>query len=225
MAAMTRIILLAHGSPDLRSGAAMRRFAERIHICTNMPTDVAFLDHERPTLHDVAKDVDGADVLVVPMLLSNAFHARFDVPKAMERARLTRSLSPIGHPLEILRTLIQVNGPRVIVAAAGSTDAGARLIFQDAVELASLQTQIHAKPAFITGSHLSLQSQLQAMQHEEVTIVPWLFAEGRLLDAIFVLGQEYGASVLDHCLVDEPAFEGHVISRIKAALRSEPYLV
>jgi hypothetical protein len=118
-----------------------------------------------------------------------------------------------------------MNGPHVVVAAAGSSNEGARQVFHDAVELASLQTANHARPAFITGAHLSLRSQLESMQDKGLTIIPWLFAEGRLLDATLLLAQEHGVSVLDRCLVDEPAFERHITTSIKAALRSEPYLV
>lgn len=217
MAPMKQIILLAHGSPDPRSGKAIQKFALKIQNQLGLPTEVAFLDHEEPTLPGIAKYADPDDVLVVPMLLSNAFHARFDVPKAMREAGLTRILPPIGHPLEILTALIRVAGPHVIVVAAGSTNESARQLFQDAVKLASMKSGIDAEPAYVTGSDLSLGSQLLSMQRStsgRINIIPWLLAEGRLLDTIRVEAHDKGALVEGCGLVAERAFLQHIISSI-----------
>ena len=160
------------------------------------------------------------------MLLSNAFHARFDVPKAMAQAKLTQVLEPIGHPLELLTSLIRTAGPNTIVTAAGSTDRRARQIFQDAVKVASIGSGIHAEPAFVTGAELSLQSQLMTMQNlvsTEITIIPWLLAEGRLLDAMLSQAKDYGAFVQGRGLVEETSFLAHVSASIQLSLRSVLY--
>lgn len=223
---MTKIVLLAHGSPDPRSGEAILRFAEKIQSRISQPTVVAFLDHEKPSLSDIAKKAGGDEVLVVPMLLSNAFHARFDVPRAMTQAGLTKVLAPIGHPLEILTSLIKAAGPNALVVAAGSTDARARQLFQDAVDLACLGSGISALSAFITGSDLDLESQLSSIQscaNSNTKVIPWLLAEGRLLDAILSKAKDYGASVQGGGLVEETLFLEHVSASIQKSLLSESY--
>lgn len=215
---MKQLILLAHGSPDPRSGKAIQEFAAKIQNRLDLSTEVAFLDHEKPTLSEIARHNVPENVLVVPMLLSKAFHARFDVPKAMKEAGLTQILPPIGHPFDLLTALIRVAGPHVIVAAAGSTDKAARQLFQDAVKLASIKSGINAEPAFVTGSELGLQSQLLAMKQSpstDIKIIPWLLAEGRLLDAILVEAQSKGASVEGGGLVNESAFLQHIASSIE----------
>ena len=165
MAIMTQLFLLAHGSPDPRSGRAIRHFATEIESRVNLPTVVAFLDHDLPdlaTAAEVSQKKEGA--LVAPMLLSTAFHARFDLPKAMAQAGLTRALPPIGHPLELLTFLIQAAGSHVVVVAAGTTDQGARQIFKEAVEVAAVRSGSQAAHAFITGPGPHLYDQLVAAE-------------------------------------------------------------
>lgn len=221
---MTKIILLSHGSPDPRSGIAMRQFGEKIQSAIKLPTKVAFLDHESPTLIEISKELDAEDTFVIPMLLSKAFHARFDVPKALREAGLQRALPPIGNPSEILRHLIQKAGSDVIVVAAGSSDAKARNAFKDAVRLASAVVKTHAEVAFVTGPELTLDSVLANTKiASQIKIVPWLLAEGRLLDVILANSQRHGATVQGNGLVEEASFLEHLCASIQLLLRSESY--
>lgn len=219
---MKGIVLLAHGSPDLRSGIAMRQFAEKIQNAINMPITVAFLDHERPILVEISKELDAEDTIVVPMLLSNAFHARFDVPKALREAGLQRTLPPIGNPTEILRHLIENAGSDVVVVAAGSSDARARNAFKDAVRLASVAAKTYVEPAFVTGPELRIDSVLANTKNASQTkIVPWLLAQGRLLDVILSNAQRHGATVQGNGLVEEASFLEHLCASIQLSLQSE----
>ncbi|MEI9907340.1 MAG: hypothetical protein WDO06_04975 [Actinomycetota bacterium] len=73
------------------------------------------MDHNPPTLIEVAEAIKDPNALVVPMLLSKAFHAKFDVPKAMREAGLVNGLEPIGHPEHVLRELISRAKESVVV--------------------------------------------------------------------------------------------------------------
>ncbi|HEY4898863.1 MAG TPA: CbiX/SirB N-terminal domain-containing protein, partial [Candidatus Nanopelagicaceae bacterium] len=73
---ITNIILLSHGSPDPRSAVRMEEFADAISNRLGIATHSAYLDHNSPSLQDVAATIRDPDALVVPMLLTTAFHAR-----------------------------------------------------------------------------------------------------------------------------------------------------
>ncbi len=89
---MTRpapIICLAHGSRHPQADQAVFEIAERISASTGLPAFAAFLDFHPATLTTVAHRVVAAgysEAVVVPLLFTQAFHARFDVPAAIAEA-------------------------------------------------------------------------------------------------------------------------------------------
>ncbi len=218
---MTRIFLLAHGSPDPRSGDAIRNFAAKVQTRTGLSTTAAFLDHDCPNLATAVNVSGDMDAIVLPMLLSTAFHSRFDVPKAVADAGLTRVLPPIGHPVKLLTSLIRRAGANVIVVAAGTTDQDARQFFRRTVKISAIRSGIRTTHAFVTGPESRLPAKLYEAQDSnmgEVTVVPWLVAEGRLLDAILTEAARAGAIVQGGGLVNETSFVEYISSTIQSAV-------
>lgn len=83
------IICLAHGSRHPQADQAVFEIAERISESTGLPAFAAFLDFHPATLTTVAHRVVAAgysEAVVVPLLFTQAFHARFDVPAAIAEA-------------------------------------------------------------------------------------------------------------------------------------------
>lgn len=89
---MTRpapIICLAHGSRHPQADQAVFEIAECISASTGLPAFAAFLDFHPATLTTVAHRVVAAgytEAVVVPLLFTQAFHARYDVPAAIAEA-------------------------------------------------------------------------------------------------------------------------------------------
>lgn len=89
---MTRpapIICLAHGSRHPQADQAVFEITERISASTGLPAFAAFLDFHPATLTTVAHRVVAAgytEAVVVPLLFTQAFHARYDVPTAIAEA-------------------------------------------------------------------------------------------------------------------------------------------
>lgn len=84
------LIAVAHGSRDPRSAATVHELLHVVRAAAG-GTDVrvAFLDLSAPRLSDVLSAVhaDGHDeAVVVPLLLGSAYHARVDIPGAVDRA-------------------------------------------------------------------------------------------------------------------------------------------
>lgn len=132
------IVLLAHGSPDPRSSVATHDVARR--LSEQLPHDAvraAFLDRDWPTLTAaIGRQLDRGpveEVVVVPMFLNNAYHARSDVPAAVATARLDHAVpitvSPaIGADARLLDELdaqLPVHRPAVL-ATAGTSDVSAQ---------------------------------------------------------------------------------------------------
>ena len=84
------LIALAHGSRDPRSAATINALTELVACMRpDLRVETAFLDHAEPGF-DAAVDrlvAEGhQEIVVVPLLLSEAYHARVDVPAAIESA-------------------------------------------------------------------------------------------------------------------------------------------
>jgi sirohydrochlorin ferrochelatase len=127
------IVLIGHGSPDPRSAAGLRGLARA--VARRVPTtlvEVAFLDHDEPSLTAVSMDLAAAGhtaAVVVPAFLTTAFHVRSDVPRAMAAAQQASAMSlavtpPIGPDVRLLDAMaahLPVSAS-LVLAVAGTRD-------------------------------------------------------------------------------------------------------
>lgn len=112
--AAATIVLLAHGSPDPRHAHGIEALAARVAVLEpGREVRIAYLDHHGPTPghvgHVLAAAGGGQEVVVVPALLSRAFHVEVDVPDAA--AALATAY---GHPVRLATAL----GPDAGIGAA-----------------------------------------------------------------------------------------------------------
>jgi sirohydrochlorin ferrochelatase len=133
------LVAVAHGSADPRAAAAIgelmplvaRRAAERGLSVPDLR--VAYLSHAAPSVSQVMSTFGpGAQVTVLPLLLTAAYHSKTDIPRVLARTGLRVTYGePLGpHPL-LLRALERrlpsaaFRNPAeigVVLAAAGSSD-------------------------------------------------------------------------------------------------------
>ncbi|HEY1175293.1 MAG TPA: CbiX/SirB N-terminal domain-containing protein [Phytomonospora sp.] len=121
------LVLIAHGSRDGRSSAVVRRIAARLDA------RAAFIDFDRPdpvTLLTALADAGHRTAAVVPLLLTDAFHSRVDVPRLVaevreKRPRLEVLLGSAIGGAGLVPALARPLGPcdGVVLAAAGTRDA------------------------------------------------------------------------------------------------------
>ncbi len=110
------LVAVAHGSRDPRAAATVgallglvcRRAADTGY--PGLDVRAAYLGHAAPTLGQALGALDG-EAVVLPLLLTAAYHSKTDIPKALHEARSTRPRlditygRPLGpHPL-LLRAL------------------------------------------------------------------------------------------------------------------------
>ena len=83
----SRLVLVAHGSRDPRAERSTLALARAVRRRTGAPVEVAFLDFSTPRLVDALAG-SAVPAVVVPLLLTKAYHGRVDVPAEVERARV-----------------------------------------------------------------------------------------------------------------------------------------
>ncbi|MFE9788633.1 sirohydrochlorin chelatase [Nocardia salmonicida] len=105
------MIAVAHGSRDPRSAATMAAVVAEVAAARpDIPVRLAFLDLSAPSVDEVVDDLAArghTDVIVVPLLLGSAFHARVDLPALLADAtrrhsRLQLTQAPVLGPDPLL---------------------------------------------------------------------------------------------------------------------------
>ena len=96
------LIGLAHGSRHDRVSEGIELVLTAVSELTGVPTRAAYLDLTDPDLDQVAADLAAAGertAVVVPLLFTDAFHARIDVPAAVTQAAEASGLDLILAPI------------------------------------------------------------------------------------------------------------------------------
>lgn len=132
---MTALILLAHGSRHGETAAALHSLADKVQSSLPSPScggpshvRIAWLDLIQPDLDTVCAELaaDGVrDAVAVPLLFTDAFHSRVDVPEQIEATSHhgvdVTVTAVLGLGDGVRRTVVQ----RIIEAAgAGSVGSG-----------------------------------------------------------------------------------------------------
>ncbi|MGA8245553.1 MAG: CbiX/SirB N-terminal domain-containing protein, partial [Nocardioides sp.] len=158
------LVALAHGSRDPRSATTIKALMDEVRaLRPDLRIETAFLELSKPSLTTVVDKLARArfeEVVVVPLLLTDAHHANVDVPAAVAEADArhetlqVRATSILGlEPcfLEVLDVRMReaLKAARVreldalVLAAAGSSDA---LANQSVARLARLWGTHHKLP-------------------------------------------------------------------------------
>lgn len=218
------LVAVAHGSRDPRSAATVADLLAVVRAGRpGLDVRAAFLDLSAPRLGDVLAALHGEghrEVVVVPLLLGSAYHARVDVP-AMVAESTTRlpclsvSVAEVLGPdrrLEsvALRRLLATGvrpGDRslgVVLAGAGSSYAPANAAVSTvAGRWASRMGWAGAVAAFAAAAGPSLPEavrRLRARGARRIAVASWFLAPGLLPDRI----REQAIAAQADVLVAEP---------------------
>ena len=84
------LVALAHGSRDPRSAATIKALVAEVKAMRpDLRIETAFLDLSKPSFDTVVDRLVKAghdEIVVVPLLLTEAYHAKVDVPEAIAAA-------------------------------------------------------------------------------------------------------------------------------------------
>lgn len=233
------VVLLSHGSADPRARLACDLLARRVGHRLGAFVAQATLDHDRPRLDGAINYLASKgirDLVVVPMLLTTAYHATQDVPAfarhtqdSYPQARVTMA-TPLGadpHLLKGLDSVLKAAGHRpnaetaVILASAGSSYAAAR----SRHAALALEWRAHgwgaSAVAFASGAGPSVEEavgELRDAGYEQICVAPFLIAPGVLSQRIAASARDAGAIAVTGTLHSTDAAMEVVLRRVRAAI-------
>ncbi|MDT9592570.1 sirohydrochlorin chelatase [Nocardioides zeae] len=231
------LIALAHGSRDPRSAATIKALVGEVRAQRpDLRVEAAFLELSKPTFQTVVDKLVRAghdEIVVVPLLLSDAYHAKVDVPAAIAEATARHEGLQIraSHILGLEQVFLQVLDERLrsalraarvreldalVLAAAGSSDA---LANQAVARLARVWGARHKLPvtaAFAASAPPATGEAVRAFRAEgrrHVAVASLFLAPGKLPDRAAELALEAGAVAVSAPLGAHPEVARVVLAR------------
>jgi sirohydrochlorin ferrochelatase len=230
------LIALAHGSRDPRSAATIKTLTEQVSCMRpDLRIEPAFLDLAEPSLEQavdrlVAEGYD--EIVVVPLLLSEAYHARVDIPTVVAaaegrhdgvRIQLTEivGLEPsVFHVLDRrLREALTRNRVReldgLVLAGAGSSDPVVNAAIARAARQWGQRHKLPTIAAFASQAPPAAGEAVRALRADgrrHVAVGLLFLAPGFLTDRVAELAVEAGAVA-----VSEPLGAAQEIAEIVLA--------
>jgi sirohydrochlorin ferrochelatase len=205
------LVAVAHGSRDPRSAATVAALLDVVRAQRpSLTVRAAFLDLSAPRVPDVltALAADGhRDVVIVPLLLGSAFHARVDLPTLVSEAharlpRLSVSVSGVLGPDDRLSSValhrlsaagadLSDPGLGVVLAGAGSSHAPANAAVADvAASWARRFGVAGVRAAFASSAEPDVPTAMAALRAggaRRIAVASWFLAPGRLPDRVAAL--------------------------------------
>ncbi|QVJ02733.1 sirohydrochlorin chelatase [Nocardiopsis eucommiae] len=235
------LLAVAHGSRDPRSAAAVSAVFDRVRaLRPGLDVRLAFLDHVEPGVEEALDGLasgGAGEVVVLPALLTAAFHSKVDLPSVLDRARergpwlrihYSETLGP--HPLlleAVERRLAEAGayaepGTALVLASAGSSDAGANeVIGAMARELAGRGPWTEVVAAYASAAEPSPGNAVRELLergHRRVAVSGYLLAPGFFSDRVRAQSTAAGAAVVADALGDVPELARVVLERYDAAV-------
>lgn len=231
------LVALAHGSRDPRSARTITALVDEVRAMRpDLRVEQAFLELAKPSFATVVDRLVKAghdEIVVVPLLLTEAYHAKVDVPSVVAEAaarhpqlriRATAVLGLEARFLEVLdirlREALRVARVReldaLVLAAAGSSDA---LANQAVARLARLWGAHHKLPvtaAFASSSPPATGEAVRAFRAEgrrHIAVASLFLAPGFLPDRAAELALEAGAVAVSEPLGAHPEVARTVLAR------------
>lgn len=231
------LVALAHGSRDARSAATIQALVAEVRaLRPDLRIEAAFLESSRPSFSSVVDRLVKAgydEIVVVPLLLTEAYHAKVDVPSAVAEAidrheglevRSTDILGLEAVFLEVLdrRLRESLRQARIreldalVLAAAGSSDP---LANQAVARLARLWGSKHKLPTVAAYASATPPAtgeavrQFRAEGRRHIAVGSLFLAPGTLPERAAELALEAGAVAVSAPLGADPEVARTILAR------------
>lgn len=219
------VVLVAHGSPDPRSPEAVRAIAAAAGV------RAGFLEFNEPHPVEVLTDLadEGAEhAVALPLLLTDAYHAKTDLPEVARRAEEARPglAVVLGRPVgdrslaaALIRGLPEGTDGLVVCAAGTRVDAGRAHVAEIASEAGRL-LGVPAGPGFASGPGPSADETVRALNAQgarRVAAVCYFIAPGLLCDKATTAARDAGATHIGEPLGAAPELLAVIAERAAEA--------
>jgi len=204
---MEAILYVSHGSRIAAARYEAARFVEQCKAAIDIPIqELCFVELAEP---DIVTGVDrcvaqGATrIIVVPLLLLSAGHAKHDIPAALELAKQRRPSLEIvcGTPFGVHEAMIDIiidrigehptpldNESMILLIGRGSSDPDTKRDITAIARLLKEKTNVpHVDICFLAATHPTLDEGLEqanASIYRHVFVVPYLLFTGVLMKTI-----------------------------------------
>ena len=238
------VLLVAHGSRDPRAAASTEALARAVRRAyPEWDVHASYLDHAGPRPLDVLAALSGRRVVMVPLLLTAAYHGRVDVPAVLTAAAalpvdvtLADVLGPLPAPRSgravptalidgLLRRLDPTGLDAVVLAAAGTRNAAARETVVWAGEALSARLGLPCAVAYASAAPPTAAEAvglLRAAGADRVGMAAYFLAPGHLYDVAVRSAREAGAVAVAEPLGDAPELVRLVAARVSAVSPALP---
>lgn len=224
---------MAHGSRDPRAAAAVESLLDLVRL-RGLDVRTSYLDHVAPSPVQVLNDLDAA--VVLPLLLTEAYHSKIDLPGVLEtaqavnpglRARVTGTLGP--HPLlldALERRLSEVEivpspDTAVVLVAAGSSDPSANATIAAMARRWQRRGWWAVRPAYASAAAPTPAEairDLYAAGAPRVAVASYFLAPGYFTDKVETAADEAGAVAVSPALAAAPELAEIIMERYTAAM-------
>ncbi len=227
MTSSSALLAVAHGSTDPRAESVLDALIARVRAeRPDLAATLCYLGHSTPDVTDAVNDLveqGFSRVIVVPLLLTSAFHARFDLPGVIEQSRVAhpsvefRQAEVLGpHPQLFSLIYRRLNEADVhdtaslVLGAIGTSDPRAN------AELADVAATMGATIGFAScAPHIAdVVADVRAAGARQIAIISYVLAPGTLPDRFYAAG----ADVITDVLGAAPELVNVILERYDAAV-------
>ncbi|QKW40732.1 sirohydrochlorin chelatase [Actinomadura sp. NAK00032] len=237
------MVAVAHGSRDPRAAATVAALLDAVRaLRPDVPAHAAFLDHAPPTpdqvLDGLAEDGAGTTV-VLPLLLTAAYHSKTDIPGVLNRVRALhsrlrlRTAATLGpHPLlmaalerRLRDTGVEPGDPdtAVVLVSAGSSDASANATIARLAREWRARGWRDAVPAYASAAGPKPGEAVAALREAgapRVAVASYFLAPGYFADKVRTETLAAGADAVSPVLGAAPEVAELIVHRYGEALES-----
>lgn len=235
------LILLGHGSSDPRAAQVGHDLRTAlVALRPELDVHVGFLDHCPPTgaqLLDRLVDSGVTEIVLVPLLVSEAFSAEAEVPVLLAKAHAEHpgvrvlAARPVGPEISLLRIVdrrlrealrrrrvFELDG--LVFSAAGSSDVRSNALIARRARQWSHHHKLPCVTAYATGSGPSAGEAvrtLRAQGRRHIAVGSWFLSPSRIYTASTELAYTAGAIAVSEPLGPEPEVAETALSRYLVA--------
>ncbi|TCB97734.1 cobalamin biosynthesis protein CbiX [Micromonospora zingiberis] len=237
------VLLVAHGSRDPRAADATRALARAISAARpGTPVLASWLDHTEPGPTEALRGLAAAGhrrAVLVPLLLTAAYHRRVDIPAAVAAAQqsgppirvaVTDVLGPVGDEVDrallagLRRRLAEADPGRfdaLVLAAAGTRDPAARASVGRVARALGAALGTPTRVSYASAAPPAVDVAVQRLRTagaRRVAVAAYFLAPGLFHDAVAAAARAAGAVAVAAPLTDAPEVVDLVLHRATAHL-------
>ncbi|MFF0369583.1 sirohydrochlorin chelatase [Micromonospora sp. NPDC005087] len=233
------VVLVAHGSRDPRAAEATRALGRAVSAARpDTPVWTSWLDHTEPGPTEVLRGLAAAGhrrAVLVPLLLTAAYHRRVDIPAAVAAAaragpplevRVTDVLGPADGTVDraLLAGLRRRLGESwtgrfdaLVLAAAGTRDTRARGSVGLVADALGAEFGVPCRVSYASAAPPETGvavARLRAAGARRVAVAGYFLAPGLFHDAVAEAARAAGAVAVADPLTDAPELVELVLRRV-----------